>query len=116
MLKKTDTFVESDLADAAFEDLKRQLAEPSVLATPLDKEPLLLYVQLMLVLLVWQLWLSARRLGRNIRFNGRFTISTKYLSSQSNGIRIGRSWFMGFLWQVGSSNSTFKAIPLQWSV
>mgnify|MGYP005848832457 FL=1 len=44
MLKKTDTFVWSDAANAAFEDLKRQLAEPPVLAVPVDKEPLLLYV------------------------------------------------------------------------
>ena len=28
----------------SFEDLKRQLAEPPVLAAPVDKEPLLLYV------------------------------------------------------------------------
>ena len=44
MLKKTDTFDWSDVANAAFEDLKRQLAEPPVLAAPVDKEPLLLYV------------------------------------------------------------------------
>ena len=44
MVKKTDTFVWSDVANAAFEDLKRQLAEPPVLAAPVDKEPLLLYV------------------------------------------------------------------------
>ena len=44
MLKKTDTFVWSDAANAAFEDLKRQLAEPPVLAAPIDKENLLLYV------------------------------------------------------------------------
>ena len=44
MLKKIDSFVWSDVADAAFEDLKKQLAEPPVLAAPVDKEPLLLYV------------------------------------------------------------------------
>ena len=44
MLKKTNDFVWSDAADKAFEDLKRQLAEPPVLAAPIDKEPLLLYV------------------------------------------------------------------------
>ena len=44
MLKKTDNFVWSDAANAAFEDLKKQLAEPPVLAAPVDKEPLLLYV------------------------------------------------------------------------
>ena len=44
MMKKTDNFVWSDAADAAFEDLKKQLAELPVLAAPIDKEPLLLYV------------------------------------------------------------------------
>ena len=44
MLKKTDNFVWSDAANEAFEALKRQLAEPPVLAAPIDKEPLLLYV------------------------------------------------------------------------
>ncbi|SPT17814.1 unnamed protein product [Triticum aestivum] len=44
MMKKTYNFVWSDAANAAFEDLKKQLAEPPVLAAPVDKEPLLLYV------------------------------------------------------------------------
>ena len=44
MLKKTDQFVWSSAVDEAFEDLKRQLANPPVLAAPIDKEPLLLYV------------------------------------------------------------------------
>ena len=44
MMKKTDNFVWSDAANAAFEDLKKQLAEPPNLAAPVDREPLLLYV------------------------------------------------------------------------
>ena len=44
MLKKTDDFVWSDAADKAFEDLKRQLAKPPVLAALVDNEPLLVYV------------------------------------------------------------------------
>ncbi|SPT18745.1 unnamed protein product [Triticum aestivum] len=44
MMKKTDNFVWSDAANVAFQDLKKQLAEPPVLAAPVDKEPLLLYV------------------------------------------------------------------------
>ena len=43
-MKKTYSFVWSDAANAAFEDLKKQLAEPPVLATPIEKEPLVLYV------------------------------------------------------------------------
>ena len=44
MFKKTDDFVWSDVANAAFEELKRQLVEPPVLVAPVDNEPLLLYV------------------------------------------------------------------------
>ena len=44
MMKKTDDFVWSDAANSAFEYLKKQLAEPPVLAAPVEKEPLLLYV------------------------------------------------------------------------
>ena len=44
ILKKTDDFVWSDATNKAFENMKRQLAEPPVLAAPIDKEPLLLYV------------------------------------------------------------------------
>ena len=44
MMKKTDNFVWSDAANAAFEDLKKQLAKLPVLVAPIDKEPLLLYV------------------------------------------------------------------------
>ena len=37
MMKKTDNFVWSDGASEAFDALKRQLAEPPVLAAPIDK-------------------------------------------------------------------------------
>ena len=44
MMKKTYNFVWSDVANETFEALKKQLAEPPVLAALIDKEPLLLYV------------------------------------------------------------------------
>ena len=44
MMRKTDDFVWSDAANSAFEDLKKQLAEPPVPAALVEKEPLLLYV------------------------------------------------------------------------
>jgi hypothetical protein len=44
MLKKTDHFFRSDAASKAFEALKKQLAEPPILAAPIENEPLLLYV------------------------------------------------------------------------
>ena len=111
MLKKTDNFVWSDAANEAFEDLKRQLANPPILAAPVDKEPLLLLWQLTLGLLVWLLWWSARRQERNIRFSGRFTISVRYLLSPSRGTHIGKNWCMGFSWQAGSLSSISKVIP-----
>ena len=43
-MMKTYHFVWSDVVDRAFEALKKQLAEPPVLAAPIDKDPLLLYV------------------------------------------------------------------------
>ena len=43
-MKKTDDFVWSDAANEAFEALKKQLAESPILAAPIEKEPLLLYV------------------------------------------------------------------------
>ena len=44
MMKNTDNFISSDVADQAFEDLKKQLVEPPILVAHVDKEPLLLYV------------------------------------------------------------------------
>ena len=44
MMKNIDDFVWSNAANEAFEALKKQLAEPPVLAAPIEKEPLLLYV------------------------------------------------------------------------
>ena len=76
MLKKTDDFVWSDAANAAFEELKWQLVEPPVLAAPVDHEPLLLYVaanaRAVSVAIV------VKRLGRSIRFNDQYTTSVKF--------------------------------------
>ena len=38
MMKKTDDFVWSDAANETFEALKKQFAEPPILAAPVDKE------------------------------------------------------------------------------
>ena len=116
MLKKTDDFLWSDVADKAFEDLKRQLAERLCLRLRSIKS---LYCYMWLLMpgrLVWLLLWSVRRRERSIRFNGRFIISVRCLSNQRRGICIGRSWCMGFLWQAGSSNIIFRVILSQWSV
>src|SRR4051812_13768116 len=43
-MKKTDKFVWTDQADEAFKELKRTLSTAPVLAAPIEKEPMLLYI------------------------------------------------------------------------
>jgi hypothetical protein len=44
LMKKTSPFEWNDQADEAFRDLKRMLSTAPILAAPVDKEPLLLYI------------------------------------------------------------------------
>jgi hypothetical protein len=44
LMKKADTFVWTLQADAAFKDLKRILATAPILASPMPKEPMLIYI------------------------------------------------------------------------
>ena len=44
LIKKTDKFVRFGQADEAFAELKKMLATAPILASPLPKEPMLLYV------------------------------------------------------------------------
>jgi hypothetical protein len=44
LMKKSNTFVWTTQADAAFKELKRMLSTSPVLASPLPKEPMLLYI------------------------------------------------------------------------
>jgi hypothetical protein len=43
LMKKSDTFIWTSQADAPFKELKKMLATAPVLASPLPKEPMLLY-------------------------------------------------------------------------
>ncbi|KAK1617002.1 hypothetical protein QYE76_022519 [Lolium multiflorum] len=44
LMKKLDTFIWTSQADAAFKELKKMLATAPILASPLRKEPMLLYI------------------------------------------------------------------------
>src|SRR4051812_15501604 len=44
LMKKSDKFTWTQQADSAFHELKKMLATPPILASPLSKEPMLLYV------------------------------------------------------------------------
>ena len=44
LMKKTDKFIWTSQADAAFKELKKMLATAPILASPLPKEPMLLYI------------------------------------------------------------------------
>ena len=44
LMKKLDTFVWTLQADATFKELKKMLATAPVLASPLEREPMLLYI------------------------------------------------------------------------
>jgi hypothetical protein len=43
-MKKSDTFVWTTQADAAFKELKKMLSTALVLASPMPREPMLLYI------------------------------------------------------------------------
>ena len=94
MMKKTYHFVWSDAANTVFEDLKKQLAEPPVLAAPVDKEPLLLYVAANARAVSVAIVVERKETARNIRFNGRFTMSVRYSLNLRRDTHIGRSWFV----------------------
>jgi hypothetical protein len=43
-MKKSDTFVWTAQADAAFKELKQMLSTAPVLASPMPREPMLIYI------------------------------------------------------------------------
>lgn len=94
MMRKTDNFVWSDAANEAFEALKRQLAEPPVLAAPIGKEPLLLYVATNNKAVSVAVMVEWKSRARNIWFSGQFIMSGRCSLSLSKDTHIGKNWFM----------------------
>ena len=102
MMKKIDHFVWTDAADQAFEALKKQLAEPLILAAPIDKEPLLLYVAANSRAVSVAVAVEGRSHARSIRFKGWFIMSVRCSLSLSRDTHIGRNWFTVCSWLTAS--------------
>ena len=115
MLKKTDNFVLRDAANEAFEDLKRQLANPPILAAPVDKEPLLLYVAAKARAVSVAIVVERKEAGKEYPVQRPVYYIVRYSLNPSRGTRIGKNWCMGSSWQAGSLSSISKVIPSRWS-
>ena len=102
MIKKTDNFVCSDAANAAFEDLKRQLSEPPVLAAPIDKEPLLLYVAANSRAVSVAIVVERKEAGKEHPVQRPVYYISEVLIESKQRYRTGKSLFMGCSWQTGS--------------
>src|SRR3954470_24501204 len=100
MLKKMDQFIWSSAADKAFEDLKWQLANPSVLAAPVDKEPLLLYVAANARAVSVAIVVERKEAGKEYLVQRPVYYISEVLIESNQRYRSGRSWYMGFSWQA----------------
>ena len=100
MLKKMDNFVWSDAANEAFEDLKRQLANPLILATPVDKEPLLLYVAANARAVSVAIVVERKETGKEHPVQRPVYYAVRCLLSPSSDTRTGRSLYMVCSWLV----------------
>ena len=87
--------------------MKRQLAEPPVLAAPVDKESLLLYVAANARAVSVVIVVERKEAGKEYPVQRPVYYISKVLMSQNSDIHIGRSWYMGVLWQVEISSNTF---------
>ena len=116
ILKKTDNFVWSDAANAAFDDLKRQLAEPPVLAAPIDKEPILLYVAANTWAVSVAIVVERKEAGKEHLVQRLVYYISEVLIESKQRNRIGRSSSMGCSWQAGSLSNTSWATPSLWLV
>ena len=76
-MMKADHFVWSDAANEAFEALKKQLVEPPILAAPIGKEPLLLYVAANSRAVSVAVVVERRRRARSTQYRGRLIMSVK---------------------------------------
>jgi hypothetical protein len=99
MMKKTDHFIWSDAANEAFEALKKQLAELPVLAAPIDKEPLLLYVAANNKAVSVAVVVERKEAGKEYPVQRPTYYVSEVLTEPSNDIHIGKNWCLGCSWQ-----------------
>ena len=100
MMKKTNRFAWSDAADQAFGALKKQLAEPPILAAPIDKEPLLLYVAANSRAVSVAIVVERKESGKEYPVQRPVYYVSEVLIQSKQRYHIGRSWFMGCSWLV----------------
>ena len=112
MMKKTDNFVWSDAANDVFEALKKQLAELPVLAAPIDKEPLLLYVAANARAISVAIVVEWKEAGKECPVQWPVYYISELLIESKQRYPHWKKLVYG-VFMAGSLSSTFKAIPLQ---
>ena len=78
LMKKSDKFEWTPEADAAFVELKALLSTQPVLAAPISKEPLLLYIAAIGQVSVWYLRLSGKKKGKPSKFSAQYIMFLKF--------------------------------------
>ena len=116
MLKKTNDFVWSEAADKAFEDLKRQLAEPPVLAASVDKEPLLLYVAANARAVSVAIVVERKEAGKEYPVQRSVYYISEVLIESKQMYPHWQKLVMEFLWRAESLSNISRVIPSLWSV
>ena len=96
--------------------MKRQLAEPPVLAALVDKEPLLLYVATNAHAVSVAIVVERKEAGKEYPVQRPVYYISEVLIESKQRYPHWQKLVYGVFWQVKSLNNTFKAIPLQWSV
>ena len=85
-----------------------------MLAAPIDKEPLLLYVAANVRAVSVAIVVERKEAGKEHPVQQPVYYIIEVLIESNNDIRIGRSSFMGCSWQDGSLSNISKVIPSLW--
>ena len=77
-MKKSDKFEWTDEADAALAELKALLSTQPVLAAPISKEPLLLYIAATRQVVSTVLTVEGKKKEKHIKFSVQYTMFLKF--------------------------------------